>query len=160
MSLTKAALLGLTIPVALVLPALAEEGPRHDPAVIFERLDADGDGAVSLAELEAMRAARFAQTDADGDGRLDRDELLARAGHRADRMIERLDSDGDGAITAEEFAAARAGRGGPDPARVIARFDTDGDGALTRAEFDAGLARMREHRGMRGTGAGHGPQRG
>jgi Ca2+-binding EF-hand superfamily protein len=158
----KAALLGLMIPAALALPAMAEQGPRGNPAMIFERLDADRDGAVTLAELEAMRAARFAERDANGDGRLDRDELLAGAAQRAkrgvDRMMGRLDADGDGAITADEFADA--GRPGADPARLVGRFDTDGDGALSLPEFEAGLAEVRAHRGMRGGGVGHGPERG
>lgn len=55
-------------------------------ARMMERMDADGDGQISLEETQAR-----------GDG---------------SRMIDRLDRDDDGAVSAEEFAQA-LGRGGP-----------------------------------------------
>jgi hypothetical protein len=155
MSLTKAALLGLAIPALLVLPAAADDRPMRDPAAMFERLDADGDGAVTLAEIEDARTARFAGADADGDGRLDRDELLAMmrqgAERGVDRMIARRDADGDWALSAAEFA--EGGSGGRGPGRLLARLDADGDGAVSAAEFEAGLEAWRGARG-------HGPDRG
>mgnify|MGYP003885325021 CR=1 FL=1 len=43
-------------------------GPRHErPA--FSELDVDGSGEVTKAEMDAHRAARFAEADTDGDGR-------------------------------------------------------------------------------------------
>ncbi len=151
MSMWKAALLGLMIPTALVLPAMAEDGPRG-PQMIFENLDLNGDGAVTLEEMEGAREARFAQADANGDGVLDRDELIAGGSERMargiDRMLERADTDGDGAVSPEEMAEMRPGRRGPEA--IFERFDADGDGSLTQSEFEEAAEAMRERRGGHG----------
>jgi Ca2+-binding EF-hand superfamily protein len=121
MSMWKAALLGVMIPTALVLPAVAQDGPPGGPRMVFEEMDLNGDGAVTLEEMEGARAARFAEADANGDGALDRDELLAAGAERMargiDRMLERADADGDGAVTLEELADARPGRRARTPRR-------------------------------------------
>lgn len=80
----------------------------------FERMDANGDGQVSRDELgrrgggERDPEARFKRHDANGDGLLSVDELPEERGVR---MIEKLDQDGDGALSREEVAAGeRRGR--------------------------------------------------
>jgi Ca2+-binding EF-hand superfamily protein len=154
MSMWKAALLGVMIPTALVLPAVAQDGPPRGPQMVFETFDLDGDGAVTLEEMEGARAVRFAEADANGDGMLDRDELLAAASGRMergiDRMIERADADGDGAVSLEEMAEARSGRRGPGPEAMFERLDTDGDGSVTRAEFDDAVETFRGRHGGHG----------
>lgn len=158
MSMWKAALLGAMIPAALVLPAMAQDGSPRGPQMVFETFDLDGDGAVTLEEMEGARGVRFAEADANGDGVLDRDELLAHASGRMergiDRMIDRVDADGDGAVSLEEMAEARSGRRGPGPEAMFERFDADGDGSVTQAEFDEALADFRGWRGGHG-GPGH-----
>ncbi|MCU4654024.1 calcium-binding protein [Roseibacterium sp. SDUM158016] len=153
MSIWKAALLGALIPTALVLPAVAQEGPREGPRMVFEQFDLDGDGSVTLEEMEGARAARFAEADANDDGVLDRDELIAMATERAargiDRMLERVDADGDGAISSEEMADMRGARRGPGPEAMFERFDANADGAVTEAEFDEAMAAFRERHGGR-----------
>lgn len=73
--------------------ASAEEhrGERPD----FATLDLNGDGALSLEELQAQGDARFADADANGDGGLSAEELFAaaesRGADRAARMIERFE---------------------------------------------------------------------
>lgn len=78
--------------------------------------DADGDGLISAEELAAnMKAkmaariderakARVAAQDANGDGKLSAEELIAPP--MPMRMFERLDADGDGAISEAELAKA------------------------------------------------------
>jgi Ca2+-binding EF-hand superfamily protein len=97
---------------------------------------------------------------------------LALAQGQAPMTFERLDRDGDGAVTEQEFTAthdermrARAAQGmpmggGAGPPSFTA-FDQDGDGRLTPAEFAAGRqARMQQMQGMRGPGSGMGPSMG
>ncbi|MGG7643684.1 EF-hand domain-containing protein [Rhodovulum sp. YNF3179] len=132
--------------------ALADRGAggARGAQMPFEEIDADGDGRVTAAEMEAYRDARLAEADANGDGALDKAELIAAAEARraarlarmADRMLERRDADGDGKLSAEELA--EAGRG----MRLFERLDADGDGAVTEAEVAAMHgARMGRHGG-------------
>ena len=150
--LTTAVALGLSLTAGAVLAR--EGGPRGDRPG-FSELDRDGDGKVTMAEIEASATARFAATDTNGDGALSAEEMIAAAQNgqddrlerRVSRMIERLDSDGDGSLSASEMAA----RGGDRMQKMFERIDADGDGALTEEEF----AQMRERGGERGKG-GHG----
>ncbi|HUF86930.1 MAG TPA: EF-hand domain-containing protein [Thermohalobaculum sp.] len=43
--------------------------------ILFAIMDADGDGAVSLAEVQEIHARIFAHMDADGDGKVTPDEI-------------------------------------------------------------------------------------
>lgn len=143
------------------LAALAD-APRGDRAAthgarleqMFDRIDADGDGAITRVELEAAPAARFAAADADGDGKATVDEIAAMlrtdADARAARMLSLRDANGDGALSADEMAPRRADRAD----RMFSGMDADGDGRVTRAEAEAGMQSMR---GMRD---GHGRDEG
>lgn len=67
---------------------------RRSPGEMFERLDADGNGSVSLDELEGKRfspdAAVFQAADSDGSGGLDADELHSMIKtHRSERRAAR-----------------------------------------------------------------------
>jgi Ca2+-binding EF-hand superfamily protein len=42
---------------------------------MFERLDTDENGEISLAEFLAREPRMFSQADADGDGRVSREEM-------------------------------------------------------------------------------------
>jgi Ca2+-binding EF-hand superfamily protein len=158
----------LTIMLAAALLAggagvsVAAEGDRpmrgeERRAEMFGRLDADGDARVTRAEMEAHRTARFAAADADGDGRLTADELSAAAperaggfhGDRATRMIRRFDTDGDGALSAKEWADR------PGPARMFDRLDADADGGISAQEF----AEARPMSAERHARDGQGPRR-
>ncbi|SDE81476.1 EF-hand domain-containing protein [Limimaricola pyoseonensis] len=93
---------------------------------LFEQADADGDGSLSRAEIDAFRAAQVSGADASGDGALSIEEFetLWSAFTRS-RMVDafqELDADGDGAITAAEID------GRVD--RMVERLDRDGDGTI------------------------------
>ncbi|MEM1236837.1 MAG: EF-hand domain-containing protein [Pseudomonadota bacterium] len=114
-------------------------GPDRERAS-FSELDADGNGEVTRAEMEAFAAARFAAVDIDGDGSLSAEELVAaRSADNADRMerrinrfLERADDNGNGKLELEEM--------GPSEERATARFerlDTDGSGGISEAEMEA-----------------------
>ncbi len=129
------------------------EGEGRRPT--FEMLDADGDGKVTQAEIEAFRANRFAEVDADGDGVVTLEEFtaqaVARATERAAEMFGRLDADGDGTLS-RDVLEARGPRGPMDEGRMFARLDADGDGAISLEEFEAMKERRAEMRGHREEG--------
>ncbi len=80
----------------------------------FERIDGDGDGYLTVEEITAQRRhggaegkagrieRRFAKLDQDGDARISQAEFTAMTGH----WIERVDGDGDGAVSREEWRVA------------------------------------------------------
>jgi len=105
---------------------------------MMARYDADKDGKVSLSEYETGRQMMFQRLDADGNGSLTFAELDAFAQKmgddpRAQMMLKRIDAlkaadaNGDQAISADEYKAA-----------VDAEFknlDKNGDGVLTEDEL-------------------------
>lgn len=139
----------------LVLTAGAAQAENHRERPDFATLDLNGDGALSMEELQAQGEARFAAVDTDGDGTLSAAELSAvaneRAAERTAKMIERLDENGDGALQFEEMPA----RDGDRAERMFERVDADEDGAISQEEFDT----AKERRGDRDGGRrGHGPR--
>jgi hypothetical protein len=138
-------------------PGRAEH--RGDRAMMlpFEDIDADADGKITTEEMQAHATLRFEEADADKDGLLDAAEMqaqmlaraTARMTERSARMIERMDRDGDGKLSAEEMRAGP--REGDRFARMLSRLDKDEDGALSREEFEA----AREMRSAHGRGDGH-----
>lgn len=145
---------------ALATVAFAEMGPYggeghggHGPKLLemFDAIDADQDGKLSLAELEAHRAAEFSAADTNGDGALDAGELSARMlarlegrlAERTQHMLDNKDNDGNGALSLAEMG------NGPG-ADHFARIDTDNDGAISKEEAEAAM----QHRKKRGHGWG------
>lgn len=53
---------------------------KRDPSLLFKRIDADGDGALSPAEIDRISARRFARLDANHDGRVTAAERQAARG--------------------------------------------------------------------------------
>lgn len=151
-------------------PAPTPHGPRA------ARGDADGDGRVSRAEFVDGRLARLVAADADRDGAVTPEERrAAMQAHRTERAADRfarLDADGNGRLSPEEFAArpdrlegrrphrgerARRAMNGNGAPVVIAeartkaedaftRLDVDRDGYLSADERRAGMERMHERR--------------
>ncbi len=159
---TGLAAVGLSAAVlATAVPGVsqADTGPGGMGAALlldrFDQVDADKDGKVTKAEVEAFRAARFAAADTDKNGSLSPEELAAfqeqemaaRKAARATRMLERLDANSDGQLSAEEFAAMGQRRSPFD------RADTDGDGAVSKAEAEV---LMKDMAGRGGHGGKHG----
>lgn len=126
---------------------------RQGNAQSFEQFDADGNGAITAAEMEAFAQAKFDTSDLNSDGFLDMDELqqqfMARQsermgdkmGERAEgrtppplemmvgRMMDRLDANDDGMLGPDEMSSQRNGD-------LFAKADTDGDGSITLEEWD------------------------
>jgi EF hand len=150
-ALAASAIFGLGLMIA-AQPALAEAtAPDRKGLVHFAEADANGDGALTLAEFQASFAARFSKADTNADSMLDAAEFAAgmpagRGGERstwrmqhwkahmderrerwAERLFARFDANGDGAIAAEEISARSA--------KIFALFDNNNDGTLTLAEM-------------------------
>jgi hypothetical protein len=111
--------------------------------------DTNGDGAVSRAEAEAAATQMFGRMDRNNDGRLNADDRGGMGGGMGagggqgggGRMMQMLDSNGDGAVTREEFIAAMLQR--------HARMDSNSDGSVSAAEREAAQG-ARGARGERG----------
>lgn len=134
---------------------LAQQGAaRHGNQMTFEALDADGDGEITPAEMDQFRQSRFSAVDTNGDGKLTADEIqaeaVARAAERAKAMIERYDTDKDGALSPAEMPGPRDGG-----ERMFKRMDLDGNGTVSKAEFDQARDKMKnrmDRKGMDGKG--------
>ncbi|MEM8791526.1 MAG: EF-hand domain-containing protein [Pseudomonadota bacterium] len=129
---------------ALSLPSTAVLAQPRGPDAMFEKMDLNGDGALSREELNEFGAARFSKIDTDGDGNLTEQEIQAnvqsRAAERAQKRFAKADADGDGVIRRAEFEQQRETR----QARLFSRFDTDGDGLLSREELREAWLRRRD----------------
>jgi len=120
-----------------------KKGAKH-----FEKLDADGNGVISREEAPPRMQERFAELDADHDGSLSADELKARRknveGKRFDKGHPRMDQDGDGAVSLEEFSKGAK--------RWFARADANKDNTVTLEELQSTAKAMRGKRGPDGQG--------
>jgi hypothetical protein len=100
-------------------PALADVPAWADR--IFDRLDANQDGAITGDELAVLSSGPvgamgggmlrrvIAQSDASNDGRISREELAAGA----ERWFRRMDANGDGVLSDDERPRPPAPAGAP-----------------------------------------------
>ncbi|MBW8639779.1 EF-hand domain-containing protein [Hoeflea sp. WL0058] len=141
---TVIALMATTFLSASVLPALASPGERgqggHGWSQGFggafkqfsgrkaiREFDANGDGVVSQADVDAVMAEKFEAMSGD-DGTVDLEQFKVywseQARPRMVRGFQRFDRDGDGQITREEFDGVSNA--------MFTLLDRDGSGELTR----------------------------
>jgi len=124
--------------------ALAK-GPGGKLPATFQELDADGDGAVTKAELQAHRSERFTHVDTNGDRQLSVEEMQAaaqaKASERVDKMFEKHDANQDGLLSADELPKPRRAD------KMFDRMDADGNGSISEQEYaDARNKKGRKHR--------------
>ncbi|MCH2395101.1 EF-hand domain-containing protein [Oceanibaculum sp.] len=142
-ALLGAAALGITLGGFAALPGIAhavndmrtpkmsaeqrEQRVQH----MLERFDANNDGQITRAEVEAAHAARLAKFDTDKDGALSPDEfrsmMAARLDEMAARGFSRMDRNKDGKIGPDEQRHS--------PAPMFGRLDANWDGVVTTEEL-------------------------
>ncbi|MEO0760891.1 MAG: hypothetical protein AAFZ09_03645, partial [Pseudomonadota bacterium] len=116
--------------------AVFETGVNHDASAAFQAAiwdsvyDTDGDGRITQAEIDAVRADQHGRFDSDDDGALTLEEYealwLDAMRERMVRRFQRHDRDGDGRVTTEEY--------GREMRNLVERRDRNGDGVLSRED--------------------------
>lgn len=131
--------------------ALAKGGKDRQPPS-FQELDANGDGQITQAEVEAHRTQRFTNADSDGDGQLSLEEMQTaaqtKANERVQKMFEKHDANADGYLSTDELPKPRRG------AKMFERIDADGNGSISEQEYaDAKdkMGRKHKRKGDQGT---------
>jgi hypothetical protein len=155
--------IALVMSAGLGLAALAGAALADKGSGMFGRADTNGDGFVSKEEFAAGRDKMFAKLDANSDGVVDQAEVdkareawkqrraekaQADGTTQAERpkkehkgFMARLDTDSDGKVTTQEFAAAGD--------KMFAKFDANGDGKLAQDE----MPKHRRHKDAPADGA-------
>ncbi|MCB1449975.1 MAG: hypothetical protein KDJ67_07630 [Nitratireductor sp.] len=152
---TKYVIAGIAV-VATAGAAFAAQGYRHhgDRArmamEMFNKADADGDKAISLAEMMAALTARFDKADGNGDKSVTKAEVIAAvegdpqmsrakrwSGRIADNVVYRLDLDDNGSVAFTEVENRAK--------KLFALLDRNDDGKLELAELRRDMGGMRGH---------------
>jgi len=124
--------------------ALAGGEGKDSGKAEVKMMDTNGDGKISAEEHSAGARKMFQKMDADHDGMVSATEMDAshqamkhdgaKPGKSSADKIKRLDTDGDGELSAKEYAAGSQ--------KMFTAMDTDQDGTLTAAEIQAGHEKM------------------
>ncbi|HUL05138.1 MAG TPA: EF-hand domain-containing protein [Candidatus Acidoferrum sp.] len=127
-------------------PMGPDGGHGHWGRWMFQEMDANRDGKVTQAEIDAFEAARAAEVDTNHDGKITADELQAfhekEKAKREAAMLARMDTNGDGTVSVQEYEAAQTWR--------LARMDRNGDGTIDEQDMhmrggDGGGMHHRHH---------------
>lgn len=137
-------LIGVTA-LTVVVAGVANAGPGQRGgygAPMMSGVTPD-DLPMSVQDLKDRQAGRFSEADVNGDSQLDVPEMQALMMRmRAERRVQRLDSNGDGAVSQDEFTYPRE--------RRLMRMDRNGDGRIERGEVARGWRRDGDRRGHDG----------
>lgn len=136
------------------LPSPANSAGTSKANELFSKIDTNGDGSISKDEATAFRSKISAQIQAmmlqlqELDGTVG--TTTANAGvtpPSADGIFAKLDADGNGSISKDEFTAAFNNRhhtdgSGDRAAKLFDKIDTNGDGSISKDENQTFLNNM------------------
>jgi Ca2+-binding EF-hand superfamily protein len=144
-TIRKLVLACIAVSAGLVASSAIAGDDKADVDKKFAEMDTNKDGKISSAEHGVGAKAMFDKMDSNKDGKVTAAEMKAshkaitgRAWKKGDMSaadkIKSLDTNGDGALSAEEHATGTM--------LVFAQMDADSDGSLTKEEMAAGHAAM------------------
>ena len=110
-------------------------------AEMFAQMDANGDGVINDADRKTRKDARFDALDSDGNGVLSREEFAAGQGMR-----------GHGKGKDDMDGSRRGQMRGDHAGKMKERADTNGDGSVSKVEFDAAHMAMFDKADANGDG--------
>jgi Ca2+-binding EF-hand superfamily protein len=143
--------LGMMAPPAVAQDASKGSGQGAD---VFERMDQNGDGKISKDEARANAMSRFGEIDANGDGKVTDADINARVDAMKEEnpdvpdrrfkrqkqvlkaQFKRLDENGDGELSSDEYAKSALSRHD--------NLDQNGDGVVTKQEIKKVRQQMRK----------------
>lgn len=127
--------------IAAVAAAALIGGAAHAGPGKFSKADKDGDGRVSVEEIDERHRDFLARADADKDGYITEAEMEAMHETRKAAMKAKLfpDADKNGYVDRREYEDAARAR--------FSELDKNGDGRLSEEEMRAGHMRGHGHRG-------------
>lgn len=102
---------------------------------VFDRIDTNHDGVITQDEYIAAAAAHFNKIDVNGTGEITAQDIASspRMVKREQRVaaheVKKMDANGDGTVSQDEFVAAAKSR--------FARLDKNGDGFIDADEVPA-----------------------
>lgn len=117
----KSVILGLFGGLLLAISAIAGETPQDN---WFKALDRDGDGGISLNELQAIRYERFRVLDLNQNREISAQEVSGSSSWT--QRHNRMDRNSDGRVTLSEFEFEGRSR--------FAIIDIDDNGRITAHE--------------------------
>ncbi|QKC95953.1 EF-hand domain-containing protein [Mesorhizobium sp. NZP2298] len=134
---------GLLIGLTPLFAAQAQDMPGQR---ILQRIDTNGDGAISKDEMTAARERLFRKLDRNGDGVIDEKEMESARQAIKDRAEvaqarlgsrwRRMDANGDGKVSEQEFASSMP---------LFDLADRDGDGKISADEIASVRKLIAEH---------------
>ena len=149
-ALAAVSVLSLSLPMAASAQGQGAGGPgaaAPPQSRAVERFmllyDINGDGKVTVAEINDDQARIFTALDVDNDGSLSTDEMKRRGrllqAYRTTTLFDLMDANGDGKLSLKEIQAPTG--------RWFKRYDANNDGVM-----DAGEVPVRHGRRGRGRG--------
>jgi hypothetical protein len=129
--------------VALALQAAFWTAPAAGQTLLgdwFDRRDANGDGFLTIEEWQRAREQRLQKIDTDGNGAISRLEFLAYERRQAEARAERLFK----RLDTNGDGAISAEERGVALSRRFQLIDQDGDGRVSTVDLRNARARLRE----------------